>query len=69
MVRQPGTLRKRQFNAALALAGLTNQAWRTSYGGGVSGHHLNEVLNGDREGGAKLNAAIDRLIAKYQVAA
>lgn len=56
--------RKQRFNAALDLAGLTVAEWRSDYYA-VSAQHLNEVLNGDREPGAELNAAIDKLIAKY----
>ncbi len=56
--------RKQRFNAALDLAGLTQAEWRDTHHA-VSAQHLNEVLNGDREGGADLNAAIDGLIAKY----
>lgn len=56
--------RKQRFNAALDLSGLTQAQWRSTHYE-VSAQHLNEVLNGDREGGAELNAAIDTLIAKY----
>lgn len=56
--------RKQRFNAALDLAGLTSIEWRTNVFP-ISGQHLNEVLNGDREGGSELNAAIDALIAKH----
>jgi len=56
--------RKQRFNAALALAGLTSTHFRTEIHV-VSSQHLNEVLNGDRDGGPELNAAIDGLIAKY----
>lgn len=56
--------RKQRFNAALDLAGLTSLQWRTELFP-VSAQHLNEVLNGERDGGPELNAAIDALIAKY----
>lgn len=56
--------RKQRFNAALDLSGLTQAQWRSAHYA-VSAQHLNEVLNGDREGGAELNAAIDALITKY----
>lgn len=56
--------RKQRFNAAIDLAGLTVTEWRTSHFP-VSAQHLNEVLNGDRDGGPELNAAIDALITKY----
>lgn len=50
--------------AALALAGLTQEEWRTKHYS-VSAQHLNEVFKGDRVASAELNAAIDGLIAKY----
>jgi hypothetical protein len=56
--------RKQRFNAALSLAGLSLEQWRTEHYV-VSGHHLNAVLNGEREASAELNAAIDGLIQKY----
>jgi hypothetical protein len=56
--------RKQRFNAALDLAGLTQEAWRTQYYS-VSAQHLNEVLNGERTASAGLDAAIDEVIAKY----
>ena len=59
-----GPTRKQRFNAALALAGITLLEWRTNHHQ-VSYQHLNEVLNGEREGGAELNRAIDTLIDKY----
>jgi hypothetical protein len=59
-----GPTRKQRFNAALALAGLTQTEWRTSVFQ-VSVQHLNEVLNGDREGGPELNAAISALIDEH----
>lgn len=56
--------RKQRFNAALALAGMTQEQWRTEHYR-VSAQHLNEVLNGDREPSAELNAAIESLIHRY----
>ena len=56
--------RKQRFTAALALAGLSLWQWRTEHYL-VSGNHINAVLNGEREGSAELNAAIDGLIQKY----
>lgn len=56
--------RKQRFNAALDLAGMTSERWRTEHYV-VSHQHLNEVLNGDREGGPELNAAIDSFIKRY----
>lgn len=56
--------RKQRFNAALDLAGLTLLQWRTEIYP-VSGQHLNEVLNGERDAGAELDAAINRTINKY----
>jgi hypothetical protein len=56
--------RKQRFNAALTLAGLTWERWSTEHYR-VSTQHLNEVLNGNREGSAELNGAIDALIEKY----
>jgi hypothetical protein len=56
--------RKQRFNAALDLAGITREDWRTKVFP-IGNTHLNEVLNGERPGGAELNAAIDALIARY----
>lgn len=56
--------RKQRFNAALALAGITLKYWRTEVYR-VSEQHLNEVLNGDREPSAELNAAIETLIHRH----
>lgn len=56
--------RKQRFNAALALAGLTNIQWRREHYD-VSQWHLDLVLSGEREGGPELNAAINELINKY----
>jgi hypothetical protein len=64
MVDGLDTKRKRQFMAALALAGITKLEWRIAQG--VSDHHLNEVLSGERTGGQELNAAIDALIETYR---
>ncbi len=56
--------RKQRFSAALALAGMTLKYWRTEIHV-VSEQHINEVLNGERDGSAQLNAAIDAVISKY----
>jgi hypothetical protein len=56
--------RKQRFDAALALSGMTQEQWRTEHYR-VTVHHLLEVLKGERDGSAELNAAIDALIAKY----
>jgi hypothetical protein len=48
----------------LDLAGWTLSYWRTEVYP-VSHQHINEVLNGERQGGPELNAAIDSLIGKY----
>lgn len=56
--------RKQRFSAALDLAGWTLSYWRTEVYP-VSHQHINEVLNGERQGGPELNAAIDSLIGKY----
>jgi hypothetical protein len=56
--------RKQRFEAALKLAGLTVETWRTTIYS-VSAQHLNEVWKGERVAGAELNAAIDAVIAKY----
>lgn len=56
--------RKQTFEAALKLAGLTVEEWRTTIYK-VSAQHLNEVWKGERTPSAKLNAAIDAVIAKY----
>jgi hypothetical protein len=56
--------RKQRFNAALQLAGLTWERWSKEHYQ-VSAQHLNEVLNGARDGSAELNAAIDGFISHY----
>lgn len=56
--------RKERFRAALQLARIPVVRWRTKIHP-VSWTHLNEVLDGTREGSAELNAAIDATIAKY----
>jgi hypothetical protein len=56
--------RKQRFNAALTLAGLTWARWTVEVYE-VSTTHLQEVLNGTREGSADLNAAIDGFIGQY----
>lgn len=58
--------RKARFSAALALARSTKKRWRMQQG--VSGTHLDQVLNGDnddRRGSVELNAAIDAVIAQW----
>jgi hypothetical protein len=60
--------RKQRFEAALKLAGLTVEQWRTDYYS-VSAQHLNEVWKGERKSSAELDAAIDAVIAKYLSAA
>lgn len=55
--------RKRRFNAALQLAGITIKAWTEQQG--VSQQHLSEVLLGRREPGLELAAAIDETISRY----
>ena len=54
-------LRKKQFKAAIALAGTTIKLWAESQG--VTTRHLDEVLLGNRTS-ERLNAAIDAFIAK-----
>lgn len=60
--------RKQRFEAALKLAGLTVEEWRTKHYA-VSAQHLNEVWKGEENGGrkasAELDAAIDAVITKY----
>ena len=56
--------RKQRFEAALKLAGLTVEEWRTEHYK-VSWQHLNEVFKGERVASAELNAAIDGMIEKY----
>lgn len=56
--------RKQRFEAALKLAGLTVEQWRTEHYR-VSAQHLNEVWKGERDASAELNAAIDQVISKY----
>lgn len=71
-MRLPDTkpTRKQTFEAALKLAGLTVEDWRTNVYR-VSAQHLSEVWKYDidprmgRKPSAELNAAIDRVIAKY----
>jgi hypothetical protein len=65
-MRLPDTepTRKQRFEAALKLAGLTVDEWRTKHYK-VSWQHLNEVWKGERTAGADLNAAIDAVIEKY----
>jgi hypothetical protein len=63
-----GPTRKQRFEAALKLAGLTMEEWRTKHYE-VSAQHLNEVFKGNREPSADLNSAIDDTIAKYLGAA
>jgi len=59
-----GPSRKQRFEAALKLAGLTMEEWRTEVYK-VSGQHLNEVFKGERVASAALNDAIDSLIETY----
>lgn len=65
-MRLPDTepTRKQRFEAALKLAGLTVEEWRTRHYR-VSAQHLNEVWKGERVASAELNAAIDAVIDKY----
>jgi hypothetical protein len=60
--------RKQRFEAALRLAGLTVEQWRTEHYP-VSGQHLSLVFAGERDASAELNAAIDATIEKYLGAA
>jgi hypothetical protein len=62
MIPASGPTRKQRFFAALALAGMTQEQWRTTVYQ-VSGQHLNEVFKGERDASADLNAAIDSFIA------
>jgi len=55
--------RKQRFEAALALAALTQQEWAGMHD--VSREHLRFVLIGERAASAELNAAIDATIEKY----
>lgn len=54
--------RKKQFKAALALAGLKQKDWLEQQG--VSDTHLNAVFKGERDSN-RLDQAIDALIQKY----
>ena len=56
--------RKQRFEAALKLAGLTVERWRTDVYP-VSWTHLNAVFEGERDGSAALNGAIDDMIATH----
>lgn len=60
--------RKQRFEAALRLAGLTVEQWRTAHYE-VSAQHLSLVFSGERDASAELNAAIDTTIEKYLGAA
>lgn len=60
--------RKQRFEAALRLAGITIEQWRTEHYE-VSWTHLNAVFAGERDASAELNAAIDATIEKYLGAA
>lgn len=64
MVQAGPSSRKRKFFAALRLAGLTQEQWRTSVYP-VSRTHLLAVFEGEREASEKLSSAIDSFIAKY----
>lgn len=63
-VSGPGPTRKQKFFAALRLAGLTLEEWRTNHYR-VSAQHLNEVFKGERTASAELNGAIDSFIARH----
>jgi hypothetical protein len=54
--------RKQKFEAALKLAGMTMEYWRTKYYP-VSHQHLNECFLGRRDFGPELDAAIEKFIA------
>lgn len=54
--------RKQRFDAALALAGLTLQAWASE--AGVSRQHLFQVLTGERES-RSLTERVDAFVAKH----
>lgn len=60
----PTDTRKRQFRAALALAGMTSEQFAKKLG--VSNGHLCAVARGDRES-PPMEAEIDKLIKKYLV--
>lgn len=64
MVSETTPTRKQRFEAALKLAGMTMDYWRTSVYP-VSWMHLNAVFNGERKASAELDGAIDALIDKY----
>lgn len=57
-----GTERKKQFKAALVMAGKTAKGWAKEQG--VTDAHLNQVVIRARTS-ERLNAAIDALIAKF----
>lgn len=56
--------RKQRFEAALKLAGLTIEQWRTEHYK-VSSQHLSRVWKDENEASAELLAAIDAVIDKY----
>lgn len=60
--------RKQRFEAALVVAGMSVEEWRTAHYP-VSREHLRLVFSGEREASAELNAAIDATIEKYLGAA
>lgn len=64
MLPETTPTRKQRFEAALKLAGLTMEEWRTRIYP-VSWMHLNAVFTGERKASAELDAAIDAVINKY----
>jgi hypothetical protein len=64
MIRRTAPSRKKEFDAALRLAGMSKKDWRAKVYP-ISERMLFYVLNGERPGGAALNAAIDKTIRKY----
>lgn len=53
--------RRKQFRAALALSGQTQEAWATSHG--LSASHVSQVLTGKRES-LTLVEKVDAFIAR-----
>lgn len=63
MVQTKGAHRKRQFGAALKLAGMTVNEWVARQN--VTRQHLDYVLRDERKPSAELDEAISSFIAKH----
>ena len=63
MVQTKSAHRKRQFGAALKLAGITARDWAGDHN--VTRQHLDYVLRDERKPSAELDDAISSFIAKH----